>query len=423
MKSQAIVTCPKCGTRIDVNETLYATLEREARKRMQAEVDEHRRKYREEMEKLKAQQAELESQKAAIAREVERETARRLQKALAKERVALETELKEKTAKEYEAKMAAMNRELEEKSEKIKALYEAEAEVARLKREMEEARHKAKLEAKKELDETLQKEREALRKELAEESELKLKEKETQLEQLKRQLEEAKRKAEQGSQQLQGEAQELAIEAWLKSQFPLDTVEEIKKGARGGDCLQTVHTRAMPNCGTIYYESKRTKEFQKGWIEKFKEDMRQKGADIGVLVTSAMPKGMERMGLMDGVWVCTFEEFKALSAILREQIVRVAQLANARKNVESKMELLYDYLTSNEFRMRIEAIVEGFTRMQSDLQSERRAMERIWNQRQKQIEKVLKNTTAMVGAIHGIADNALPPIASLALPGTMEEED
>ena len=225
--------------------------------------------------------------------------------------------------------------------------------------------------------------------------------------------------------QLQGEVQELAIEEWLKEKYPFDTIDEVKKGARGADCMQIVHTRESQNCGKIYYESKRTKDFQKSWIEKFKADMREKGADIGVLVTDVMPSDMQRMGLYEGIWICSFEEFKGLSAVLREQIIKIHHALISQENKTDKMSLLYSFLTSNEFKMQIEAIVEAFTTMQSDLDSEKRSMQRIWKQREKQIEKVLDNTINMYGSIRGIAGNAIGNIKALELgySGDVIDED
>jgi hypothetical protein len=232
-----------------------------------------------------------------------------------------------------------------------------------------------------------------------------------------------KRKQDQGSMQMQGEVQELAIEEWLETQFPLDTIEEIKKGARGGDCLQIVHTRTEQNCGTIYYESKRTKDFQPSWIEKFKADIRAKGANIGVLVTEVMPSDMERFGLKDGIWICNYEEFKGLCTALRETIVKLNSAISSQENKGDKMNLLYNFLTSNQFRMQIEAIVEGFTQMKSDLESEKRSMQRIWKQRDKQIDKVVTNTIDMYGSIKGIAGNAIQSVKALELPESDEDEE
>ncbi|MEC8832853.1 MAG: DUF2130 domain-containing protein, partial [Bacteroidota bacterium] len=258
-------------------------------------------------------------------------------------------------------------------------------------------------------------EKEKIRKSEEEKTELKFRELQKQLEDQKKLTEEMKRKQEQGSMQLQGEVQELAIEEWLASQFPLDSIEEVKKGARGADCIQVVNTRTRQNCGKIYYESKRTKDFHTSWIEKFKADMRERDADIGVLVTEVMPSGLDRMGMMDGVWICTFEEFKGLSAVLRESIIQLSLAMAIQENKGDKMGMLYDFLTSTTFRMQIEAIVEGFSQMKNDLESEKRSMQRIWKQRERQIEKVITNTIDMYGSIKGIAGNAIQSVKALEL--------
>lgn len=216
--------------------------------------------------------------------------------------------------------------------------------------------------------------------------------------------------------QLQGEVQELAIEEYLTDKYPFDVIQEIKKGARGADCIQVVHTREVQNCGKIYYESKRTKDFQKTWIEKFKADMRDKAVDVGVLVTEVLPSGIDRMGLVDGVWVCTFKEFKGLSSVLRDGVINIHRAKRTQENKTDKMSLIYGYLTSTEFNMQIEAIVEGFTTMKTDLETEKRSMARIWKQRDKQIDKVLDNTIGMYGSIKGIAGDAIGTVKSLELP-------
>jgi hypothetical protein len=312
---------------------------------------------------------------------------------------------------------------LNEQSIKVRELNRTKAEVEKLKREKGELKEAAEAEAQKRLNETLIFEKEKIRKGEEEKNELRFKEMQKQLEDQKKLTEEMKRKQEQGSMQLQGEVQELAMEEWLAAKFPLDTIDEIKKGARGGDCLQIVNTRSVQNCGTIYYESKRTKDFQPTWIEKFKADIREKGATIGVLVTEVMPSDMKRMGLRDGIWICNYDEFKGLCAVLRESIIQLSTAISSQENKGDKMDLLYTFLTSNTFRMQIEAIVEGFTTMKNDLDSEKRSMQRIWKQRDKQIEKVITNTIDMYGSIKGIAGNAVQSVKALELPGAEEEEE
>jgi len=215
--------------------------------------------------------------------------------------------------------------------------------------------------------------------------------------------------------QLQGEVQELAIEDWLKASFPLDTIEEIKKGQRGADCIQTVNTHARPDCGKIYYESKRAKDFAGDWIDKFKQDMRARNINTGILVSQVMPRDMERMGIKDGVWICNYDEFKGLSTLMRETIIMMSEITAGQENKGEKMEMLYGYLISPEFKSQIEAIVEGFTQLRTDLTKERNAMEKLWKSREKQIDKVLVNTAHMYGSIKGIAGSAIGTVKALEL--------
>jgi hypothetical protein len=181
-----------------------------------------------------------------------------------------------------------------------------------------------------------------------------------------------------------------------------------------------VNSRTAQNCGKIYFESKRTKDFQASWIDKFKGDMREKGADIGVLVSEVLPKGFDRMGIIDGVWICTYEEFKGLSLVLRESVIKLSEAISSQENRGDKMHLLYDFLTGNAFKLQVEAIVEGFSGMKNSLETEKRSMQRIWKEREKQIDKVIENTIDMYGSIRGIAGNAVQPIQALELGGGQE---
>jgi hypothetical protein len=411
-QSSKKVTCPNCGTAIDVNDLLYHQLDDELKKKYNDQLAQERKGFAEAEKELKAQQDQLEQQRKKHNEQVT--TA--IEKGLKQEKLKLEESLKQKLREEQEDQIATLEKELSEKSLQVKALNKSRAEVEKLKREKEELKEQVELEAEKKLSHQLSLEKEKIRKTEEEKARLNLSEKEQVIQQLKEQLQEAQRKAEQGSTQLQGEVQELAIEDWLQSQFPLDTVEEIKKGERGADCLQTVNTLQHQNCGTIYYESKRTKAFQPNWIEKFKQDIRDRNADIGVLVTEAMPKDMDRLGLLEGIWVCSFDEFKGLCTVLRESVIRLSTAVNTQENKGDKMGMLYDFLTGNEFRMQVEAIVEGFTQMKTDLDSEKRSMQMIWKKREKQIEKVLLNTNYMYGSIKGIAGNAIQTVPLLELP-------
>ncbi len=425
MSKEASIKCPNCGTQIDVNEILYHQLENEfkqknlnEKKKFDEEIAQKRVEYKQALDLLKQKEEDIKEQKEKFDEELKKAT----KELLKQEKQKLQEEIKKEILEEQSESIALLKKELDEKSNQVKELNTAKAQIERLKRDNEEMESAIMAKAQLTLNEQLKIEKEKIQKTVDEQNELKLRQKEEQLDQLKKQLQEAQRKAEQGSQQLQGEIQELAIEEYLSDKYPFDVIEEIKKGLRGGDCIQTVHTREIQNCGKIYYESKRTKDFQKAWIEKFKADMRDKGADIGVLVTEVLPKELDRMGLIDGVWICTFEEFKGLSSVLRESIIKINQAKKSEENKTDKMSLLYSYLISTEFKMQIEAIVEGFTQMQSDLDSEKRSMQRIWKQREKQIEKVLDNTIGMYGSIRGIAGNSIGNVKALELPYTEQEE-
>jgi len=412
MERETKIECPNCGTEINVNEILYHQLEDDFKKRFTAQLAEERKKYDAELELLNAQKEEFERKKQKE-NELFQE---KLQSKLKEERQVIEKQLKIKISEEQSEQFTIMQKDLLEQSEKLKELSRTKAEIERLKREKDELKESLLADAERVLNQKLIEEKEKIRKIEQDRNELAFKELHKQLEDQKRLTEEMKRKQEQGSMQLQGEVQELAIEEWLASNFPLDTINEIKKGARGGDCIQTVNTRTRQNCGTIYYESKRTKDFQPSWIEKFKSDIRDKGTDIGVLVTEVLPSDMDRMGLKEGIWICTYDEFKGLSKVLRETIIQLNNAIVSQENKGDKMSLLYNFLTSNTFRLQIEAIVEGFSQMQNDLESEKRAMQRIWKMREKQLEKVISNTIDMHGSIKGIAGNAIQDIKLLDLP-------
>ncbi|MDN3672584.1 DUF2130 domain-containing protein [Flavobacterium branchiarum] len=411
MAEQSSIQCPNCGTIIDVNDILKHQLEDSIRKEFQQKATAQTKELELKNEQFEKAKSEFEAKKKheneLFAERLERE-----KKTAEKE---ITEKLKTKLEEENKDRLLSMEKELSEKSEKLRELNKMEGEIAKLQREKLEMKEAIEAESQKQLNATLVLERDKIRKQEEEKNELKIKEYQKQSDDQKKLIEEMKRKQEQGSMQLQGEVMELAIEEWLASNFPLDSIDEVKKGANGADCLQIVNTREVQNCGTIYYESKRTKAFQPAWIEKFKNDIRDKKANIGVLVTEVMPAGMDRMGMRDGIWICTYEEFKGLSAVLRQSLIQVSQAVQAQENKGDKMAMLYDFLTTNEFRLQIEGIVEGFTQMQSDLDSEKRAMQRIWKQREKQIEKVVNNTLGMYGSIRGIAGNAVQTVRALEL--------
>lgn len=418
MEKENIISCPECGTEINVNEALYHQLKDEIKK----DFDKKSAKKEKEIQK---QLQEIEADKEQIKKEREKFNDLVMKEVHAKlklEKTGIEKSIRKKIHEETSEQINDLQKELQEKSGQLKELNKTRAEVEKLKREKEEMREQISFEKEKEYSEKVKIEKLKIRKQVDEENAMKLKELEKQLADQKELAEEMKRKADQRSSQLQGEVQELAIEEWLKTNFPFDTIIEIKKGARGADCRHIINSRAKENCGSIYYESKRTKDFGKGWIEKFKNDIREHGANIGIFVTDVMPPGMERMGLREGIWICSYEEFKGLCSVIREHIIAIDSAVSSQENKGDKMVMLYDYLTSNDFKLQIEGIIEGYIQMQADLETEKRSITGHWKKREKQLKKVLNNTNFMYNSLRGIAGNAIQTIKVLELPEPIDVE-
>jgi hypothetical protein len=235
-------------------------------------------------------------------------------------------------------------------------------------------------------------------------------------------INEMKRKSEQGSMQMQGEVQELAIEEYLEFTFPRDQIEEISKGKRGGDCVHIVRDHYGNRCGSILYESKRTKHFGNDWLSKIKDDQRLKQADIAVIVTEALPEGMVRLGELEGVWICSFGEFKALAMLLRQNLSRIGEILASQENKGDKMQLIYRYVTSNEFKQKLEASFEAYHEMQEDLLKEKTMITAQWAKREKRLLKAMENLVALYGDVRGIAGGAVQEIKALEIPELLLEE-
>ena len=431
MSNNTTIECPKCGTEININEVLSSELEKSLTQKHAQELEENRRKYKEAMQTLKAKELTMAEAKEKFDDDLKHAT----QTQLKLERVKLQDELKKQLVEEQSESFALLQKELDEKSKQVQELNKSKAQIEKLKRDMEEVESKAKAEAQVSLSQQLNLEKEKLAKqseemkaqvlkEIRDANELELKAKDEKIAQMAKSIEDAKRKSEQGSMQVQGEALETVIESWLASQFPFDTVEEVKKGAFGADCVQTIHTRELQNCGVICYESKNTKAWSDAWVTKLKQDMLKVNADLGVLVTSVYPNDMDRMGFVDGIWICSLDEFKGSASLLRESLIRVHKTVQKEENRGDKMALLYNYLTGNEFSMQLNSIVEGFMSMQTELDKERRSLMASWKRRQKLIDGVLQNTTEMYGSLQGIAGSgALAHIEALELPDGLDEEE
>lgn len=393
------IKCPNCGHQFEPNESIREEVQKELRDKMK----EWQKKKDEEFAR---KEKEL-SEQIAI---TEKDFAKKLQDEKTALQQQLEETLRKSISSDYENRLKLLAESNKDNEEKLKAarqkelaFLKKEQELLSKEQELDIRLQKMLLQERAQLTETIRKEE--LERNAVKETEfqMRVKELEEKLEQQKKLAEEMRRKAEQGSMQLQGEAQELKLEELLKASFPFDSVTEVAKGVRGADCILVVRNSFGQECGKIIFESKRTVNFSNDWIEKLKADMRSQGADTAVLVTQAMPKEMTGFGERDGVWVCTFSEVKAIVTIIRDAIIKIYNAAQSQQNKGDKMQLLYSYLTSNEFGEQWKAIREGFMSMKLSIQKERDAMEKLWKSREKQLEKVLLNAAHIKGSIEGIA--------------------
>jgi hypothetical protein len=385
MAEQAI-SCPSCGKKIPLTRALRAEIESSVKEQYDEALQERERELRSEF--AEHMKADLERAVAEAARAAEKKACHAL------------SELKE---------------QLNEQSKELEERRKLELAIRKRERELERSKDDLELTVERKLADERARLVAETQKSLTDQHRLKDAEKERQLLEMRRQIEDLKRKAEQGSQQLQGEAGEDTIELMLRTSFPCDDISPVAQGVRGADIHQVVTDSRGGRAGAILWECKNAKNWSDGWIEKLKADQRALRADVSVLVTAALPKGCCRFALMDGVLVTDFTCAGPVAALLRSNLLQVAQARSAALNKGEKLELLHRYLSGIEFRQRVEAIVESFERMRDDLDQERRAAERQWAKRTKQIESVMFNISGMYGDLQGLVPS-LPPIARLELP-------
>lgn len=411
-----LVKCPHCGNKFSPEEAIQHDLRAQLEKEFELKFIENSNVL---AEKIRTQESEKFQSRLLKLEEDRKEKVQRLKQL---EDKALSVEEREHQLKEREERIDhEMKRKLLEREKIIKE----QADKSALDKALLEVRER---------EQKLVRDREALdlilRKRVVEETEkardeerMKNAELQKKLDDQTRLINEMKRKTEQGSMQTQGEVQELAIEEYLENTFPRDLIEEISKGKRGGDCVHIVRDHYENECGRILYESKRTKHFSHEWISKVKDDMRLKQADVGVIVTEALPEGMTRFGEVDGVWICTFIEFKALSLLFRNNLSRIGEVLAAQENKGEKMQMIYRYVTSNEFKQKLEAAFESYQDMQDDLAKEKMLFTSQWAKREKRLLKAMENLVSLYGDVRGIAGGAVQEIKALELPELQLLED
>jgi hypothetical protein len=375
--SDTLIQCPNCGAEIPVSEVLRSQIRGELEKALQ------------------------------------REHQTRLERAVSD----AESRTREGLQAQMEGEFKLLQEQLDLQRQKVQQAQAAELELRKEKAGLEQRTRELDLEVARRIDQEKAKLEMSIRQSLDEAQSLKLKEKEKQIADLRKALQDAKRRSELGSQELQGETLELDIQAALERQFPHDRIEPVPKGMRGADIIQAVRNPRGEECGAIVWETKHTKNWQPAWLQKLRDDQRTLSAAVSVLVSTVLPEDIQGFGRLDGVWVSDVKSCSALATVLREQIIQVAFAHGAAEGKNEKMDMLYRYLAGDPFRQKVQGIVEAFTALQEQLSRERRAMEKQWREREKQIERVITNTVGMYGEMSGILGGSLPRIPALELDG------
>lgn len=405
--AEPTIICPNCRTEIKLTESLAAPL-----------IEATRRDYE---QRLAQKEGDISRREAAIAKAketVDEQVAGKLRQERAqiaaeearKAKQAFQTDIDQKSRE-----VAGLQELVTQQNAKLTQAQQAQTEALRKQRELDDAKRELELTVEKRVQEGLSATREQAKKEVEGELKLKVAEKEQTIASMQRQIEELKRRAEQGSQQLQGEVQELELEALLATRFPRDTIEPVPKGEHGGDVLQRVVGPLGQACGTILWESKRTKNWSDGWLAKLREDQRAAKAEIAILVSQALPKEVETFDLVEHVWVVHPRVAIPVATTLRQSLVELAMARQASEGQQTKMEMVYGYLTGPRFRQRVQAIVEAFSSMQEDLDREKKAITKQWAKREEQIGRVMQATVGMYGDLQGIAGKTLQEIEGLEL--------
>ncbi len=413
--NETTIDCPRCNHSFKLNESLAAPfvdqLRREFEQKLSTRDNEISKKESEIRERSKALEMSKASLDAQIAERVEAARKGIVEQEAKNARLLTTADLAAK-----DAELGALRRVIEERENKLAEAQRAQVDVLRKQRELDDAKREIELTIETKVQQSLNLVREKAKLDAEEGLKLRVTEKEEQISSMQRQIEELRRKAEQSSQQLQGEALELALESLLREKFSSDQIEPVPKGEFGGDIVQRVFAPDASQCGTILWESKRTKTWNEGWLAKLRNDQRAAKADVAALISEALPKGVNGFDYRDGVWIIEPRCIIPVAIMLRHYLAEMAGARRVGQGQQTKTELVYQYLTGPRFRLRVEAIVEKFTDMQLDLDRERKAMTRLWAKREAQIAGVIESTAGMYGDLQGIAGKTMAEIEGLSIP-------
>jgi len=417
--AEPTIFCPQCKSEIKLTESLAAPLLESVRRDYEQRLSQKDNEIS-KREKFLNQRAEsIEKAKQNLDHEIEQklrsERARIVSEEAQKAKLAIGSDLEQKAKEINDLQLL-----LQEQDKKLGEAQQVQAELLRKQRELDDAKRELDLTIEKRVQANLVAERDKAKKEAEEELKLKVMEKDQTITAMQKQIEELKRRAEQGSQQLQGEVQELQLESLLRAKFPRDTIHPVAKGDFGGDVLQRVIGPLNQICGTILWESKRTKNWSDGWLPKLRDDQRAAKADVAVILSQALPKDVDTFGFLDGVWVADPKVAVPVALSLRQSLIEISAARQASQGQQTKMEMVYGYLTGPRFRQRVQALVEAFSSMKEDLDREKKTITRQWAKREEQIDRVMQATVGMYGDLQGIAGKTLQEIEGLEFQGMLD---
>ncbi len=411
-KEKNIIKCPSCATTLSVDELLINQFKDSVRKDLESELKRREQYLKKQEEEFKVLSVNFEEEKANI----EKLVSQKVKSQLKSREDSLKDTIRKEIDEEKVLQLQELEDELNRKSKQLIDLNQTKGKLEKLRREFEEREAKIYLEKEKELNERLRLAKTSIKEEAHMEAFLKIKEKESVIESLTMKLAEAHKRAMEGSIRALGEGQELALEHILRNAHPSDIIDEVKKGANGADCIQTVRLKNGTEAGKIIYESKNTKSWSSSFIKKLKQDNLKTKADVMVIVSKTLPKDTkEKFSLIDGVWITNINNVKDLSLLIRFGVLKTHSVLITQEDKVNKKNLLYSYLTSNEFKSVFESILEGFTSLQNSHQDEQRKMQLLWKRRAKHLEQVLSSTIDFYGSIKGISESSIPTIPMLEI--------
>jgi hypothetical protein len=434
VKTDPALICPKCGESIKLTESLAAPLVAATRAQYEQQLADQAKSFQTEKQLVSRQQEANDKRAAELevaARKQEQSVAEAVQDGIAKQltverkKIAEQESIRARQLVEDELKSereaAALQKErIQDLDRKLTLARAAETGLLKKQQQLEDKERELERDLQKGIAAARAEERTKALAEVQSDLDLKVQDRDNKIAQLLTQIDSLKRKAEQSSQQAQGESLEVALEHQLRVQFPFDLIEPVAKGEFGGDVLQHVRDQSGQLCGKILWESKRTKAWSDSWLGKLKGDQRAAHADLAVIVSQTMPKDVIHFEHMEGIWVSSLACILPVANALRVSIIELASVRRSSEGQETKAQQIYTYLTGPRFKHRIECIAEKFTELRSDLDKERKWMNKQWAKRDGELLAVLEATSGMYGDLQGIAGQSLKDIDALEGPMRLE---